>query len=148
MKQADLLNRLGSGVPWAALVAVLLLAGCAGAIEKVPVSGAITYDGEPVATGQIVFQSKAGGRTEVSIINEGKYSIPEQYGLTPGEYVVKITGDRPTGETAKTDSFVTADVSREIQEQFIPAKYNAASQLSVTIEPVAQATHDFSLSSR
>jgi hypothetical protein len=82
------------------------------------------------------------------IISDGKYSVPRDYGLPPGEYRVRITASRPTGKMAETNSFITEDTSKVIKDEFIPTKYNTASELTITIEPVAQATHDFPLTSQ
>lgn len=83
---------------------------------------------------------------QFGIIADGRYAIPKQYGLVPGKYIVRITASRPTGELAATDSFLTEDTSLEINEQFLPSKYNTASTLTVEIAGADQVTHDFALS--
>lgn len=121
--------------------------GCQEQVERVPVSGTVTFDGESVEDGQVAFEPLTGGRMEFGIISEGKYSIPKEFGLVPGEYLVRITAGRPTGELATPDAF-----SREVEssslmiyEPFIPAKYNSASKLKVEIEPVEHMQQDFAL---
>lgn len=84
---------------------------------------------------------------QFGVITEGKYAIPAEFGLVPGEYLVRVTASRSTGQKAETNAFVTAEDALEVNEQFIPPKYNSASQLVVTIEAAAEAKHDFALSS-
>lgn len=127
---------------------ILVNAGCGGGPTQVPVSGTVTFDGEPVQDGEIAFEPRGNGKMQFSVITAGKYSIPAKFGLTPGEYLVRITASRSTGQKAETDSFVTAGDSLDVNEQFLPPKYNSASQLSITIEPLAEAKHDFALTSK
>jgi hypothetical protein len=130
-----------------ALITVLFLIGCGTSPSQVAVQGTVTYDGDPVQNGQVAFEPRGEGKMQFGIVSNGNYSIPTEFGLVPGEYLVRITASRPTGKMAEADAFVRAADSLEINEQFIPAKYNTNSDLVVTIEPVAEATHDFSLSS-
>jgi len=138
-------HRLILGTVAAVTCYTAVLTGCDGRVSKVAVSGSVTYDGEPIADGQVAFEPRGEGRMEFGIITDGKYSIPQEFGLVPGTYLIRITGNRPTGQMAKLDSFVTDDRSREIFEQFLPAKYNAASQLEVEIPAESHVTQDFQL---
>ena len=130
------------------IVVVALSMGCQGQVTQVAVHGMVTFDNAPVEDGQVAFEPTAAGKMRYGIISGGKYSIPYESGLVPGEYRVRITAARPTNQKAETDSFVTAEDSLVINEQFIPTKYNVASELVVKIEPVAEVTHDFSLTSQ
>lgn len=130
------------------IVTLLLLAGCQNQVSQVAVQGLVTFDSEPVEDGQVAFEPINSGKMHFGIITNGKYSIPREYGLPPGEYRVRITASRPTGKLAQTTAFITDDLPREIKDEFIPAKYNTSSELTVTIRPVAQVTHDFVLTSK
>jgi hypothetical protein len=127
---------------------ILVNAGCGRGPTQVPVSGTVTFDGEPVQDGEIAFEPRGTGKMQFGVVTDGKYAIPAKFGLVPGDYVVRITASRSTGQKAEVDSFVTAEDSLEVNEQFLPPKYNSASQLSVTIEPTAEAKHDFALTSK
>lgn len=122
--------------------------GCQGQVTQVAVHGTVTFDKTPVEDGQVAFEPTAAGKMRYGIVSGGKYSIPYESGLVPGEYRVRITAARPTNQKAETDSFVTAEDSLVINEQFIPTKYNVASELVVKIEPISQVTQDFSLTSQ
>lgn len=128
-------------------VAVMLIVGCESGPGKVSVGGTITYDGEPVKDGQIAFEPRGAGKMQFGVVTDGKYAIPAEFGLVPGEYLVRITASRSTGQKAETNAFVTAEDSLEVNEQFLPPKYNSASELVVNIEPAAAAQHDFALTS-
>jgi len=128
------------------LLITLTLAACSSEPSKVAVSGTVTYDNQPVEDGQVAFEPVAGGKMQFGIIADGRYAIPKQYGLVPGEYIVRITASRPTGKLAETDAFLTEETSLEINEQFLPSKYNSASTLTVDIADADQVTHDFALS--
>ncbi len=123
------------------------LSGCQSAVSQVAVNGAVTFDSEPVEDGQVAFEPLSAGKMHFGVITNGKYSIPREYGLPPGQYRVRITASRSTGKLAQTNSFISEDMSREIKDEFIPAKYNTASELTITVEPVAEETHDFLLTS-
>jgi hypothetical protein len=128
--------------------AILAQGGCSRVPSQVPVSGTVTFDGTPIKDGEIAFEPRGAGKMQFSVITDGKYSIPVKFGLTPGDYIIRITASRSTGQKAQTDAFVTAADSLEINEQFLPPKFNSASELSIKIEPSAEAKHDFALTSK
>ena len=130
---------------WLCLVACL--AGCESKVERAAVFGAVSYDGEPVEDGQVAFEPLGAGEMEFAPITAGKYSLPAEYGLVPGEYIVRITGNRATGKSAQTDAFLQDADSLDIVVQFIPLKYNTSSQLKATIEPAVRVEKDFHLTS-
>jgi hypothetical protein len=129
-------------------VVLALCAGCSGAPETAVVSGSVTFDGDPVAEGQVAFEPQSGGRMAYAVISKGEYRTPKDRGVEPGTYLVRITASRPTGKLAEEDSFIRDEASAVVNEQFIPAKYNSASGLTVEIKPGASAVHDFELTSK
>jgi hypothetical protein len=133
-------------VAWGAALSVAV--GCGGAPETVDVSGKVTFDGEPVADGQIEFEPQGAGRMAFAAITAGQYATPRDRGVQPGNYLVRITASRPTGKKADADSFIRDEAAAAINEQFVPAKYNSASELQIEIEPAASAVHDFELKSK
>lgn len=82
------------------IVAILAIAGCGGPVgdgfkgERGQVSGAITLDGQPLATGcQVLFIADTGGYTAGGVIQDGgKYTLVYGggSGLPVGEYSVQI----------------------------------------------------------
>jgi hypothetical protein len=135
---------------WATLVIALIsvmVSGC-GRNGGYIVSGKVTLDGQPLSTGQVVFEPKGPGRMSVAQINEGSYSLPAGFGIQPGEYVVRITSERPTGEKFKPAVYSQDKMVMDVYEQFLPAKYNSQSALTATVSADGDPNHDFALSSK
>jgi hypothetical protein len=129
------------------LVLISLIAlGCnSGNAGRASVSGKVTFDGQPIATGQIVFEPAGSGRLGIAQIANGAYSMPPEQGPTPGKYTVRITADRPTGKTAAALASSGGQAPTQVYEQYIPAKYNERSELTVEIGAEPDAVHDFAL---
>ncbi|HMP08014.1 MAG TPA: hypothetical protein PJ982_16820 [Lacipirellulaceae bacterium] len=134
---------LTTRVVW--LAAAAALAGCQSRVDRVAVYGAVDYAGEPVADGQIAFEPKSVGKMEFAPITDGRYELPAEFGLVPGEYLVRIIGNRPTGKQAASDSFLQNADSLDIIDQYIPLKYNTGSQLTVEIPQERRVERNFSL---
>ena len=78
-----------------ALLAIgLVSVGCDGRPSRVPVSGKVTVNGEPLEVGSITFYAAAGGRPGGTSLGEGgSYSITMYElndGLPPGKYLVAV----------------------------------------------------------
>lgn len=124
---------------------------CAGCGKSpTTVQGTVTFDGQPVANGSIVFEPADGaGPTAGGQIVQGKYQLAD---VAPGDKIVRITAIRETGrqvdsglQTAGTATGPSAPGQAVDEvEQFIPAIYNQDSTL--TCEVVVGANqHDFDL---
>ncbi len=135
-----------SASSWSLLIALVAILGCNGSDSgRASISGKVTFDGEPVKMGQISFEPQGQGRIGIAQIIDGAYQMPPQQGPTPGKYTVRITADRPTGKPAQTPPPATGRPTGESYEQYIPAKYNERSELSVDIGAESNAIHDFAL---
>jgi hypothetical protein len=133
----------------AALLMAMLAAsavGCSKGSDRASVSGKVTFDGQPVASGQIAFEPRGTGRLGIAQIADGAYKMAAEQGPTPGEYVVRITANRPTG--AKTAGGRGGDAQVDVYEQFIPAKFNDRSELKVQIDDAAEVVRDFELTTK
>ncbi len=112
-----------------------------GGLETVPVSGRVTYQGKPLASGTITFspENKESGHAAWGNLDaEGRYSLTTikiNDGALPGEYRVAVVSFVPGTETA---------VSRG--KRAIPEKYSrhADSGLTATVGD-GSATLDFDL---
>jgi hypothetical protein len=126
-----------------ALCALIGVAGC-GATSSATVHGKVTLDGEPVATGSIVFLSAGSGSKAAAAIEQGVYAVSTQDKLAPGSYRVEISWRKPTGKkVASADPGIVIDETREA----VPAKYNTDSTLAVEIG-TGDVEKDFDLSSK
>jgi hypothetical protein len=118
----------------------ILIGGCNR--EKAPglgrVTGAVTMDGTPVVDAAIKFEPEGGvagtsvGRTDA----EGKYELyysRNHKGAARGEHVVRINTYREPSEEKP-----------QAQKETIPSKYNAKSELKVTVKGGSN-THNFEL---
>jgi len=80
-----------------AVFSALLVAGCG---DRGPVnyrvSGAVTYNGQPVPAGEVVFQPDASlgnkGPGSVVLIKDGRYETDDGKGVVGGPYIVRIAG--------------------------------------------------------
>ncbi|MEZ6077454.1 MAG: hypothetical protein R3C09_15470 [Pirellulaceae bacterium] len=111
--------------------------------KRYPLSGKVTFNGEPVDRGNISFlpmnpdsQRVAGGKIE-----DGAYSFEEEYGANAGQYKVEIRWQKKTGDTF-TDAFGNVD---DVRVEAIPAEFNTATTLTADIG--AGKTYDFDLES-
>ena len=130
-------DRRLSAFPALCVVAALIVAGCSGD-GLVASRGTVTYDGEPIAAGAISFHpldkgvAPQGGR-----IIAGRYQLRGR----PGRQRVEIVASRP-----KPDAVEITPGMKPL-EQFVPARYNAASTLEIDVTAAGPNVFDFELKS-
>ncbi len=113
-----------------------VLAGC-NFDNAVPMTGAVTYEGQPVKEGQIVFTDPSGDtKSGAGAIVDGSYNVT----VAPGNKTVRITAFRETGRMDRSNP----GVEKPEIEAYIPEKYNARSTLNITVES-SGGTRDFAL---
>lgn len=114
-----------------------LISGChSDGLDRVPVEGSVSFDGNPVEQGYITFKPQPGTSCPVVAgpIKDGKYRIAKKDGPVVGAYYVGIVASVPTGRTLKAP--MTGEESPEMK-QIIPDKYTGImgnSALTATIE--------------
>ena len=129
------------------LTAVAPLAGCGKASDRVLASGKVTYRGEPVANGEIRFDA-IGGTTQPAgaSIRDGQYQVVGKGGVPVGNHRVSITAFRPNPSASATPSGAGPLGGGGVPIQYLPAKYNTQSELTVTLESgETKKTLDFDL---
>jgi hypothetical protein len=135
---------------WCCLALVVVLVGCSRqdypGPKRFPLSGKVTYDGEPVDAGSISFLPLGGGEQRVSggPIEGGTYSVPEAQGANAGKHRVEIRWQKLTGKKSRDPQ------SGEIVEQRaegLPAKFHKDSELTAEVSE-KQTTFDFDLKSK
>jgi hypothetical protein len=138
----------GSGRLVIAWSLVLLLAGCFGSNysgpKQYPLSGEVTFDGQPIDVGSISFLPEGAGRPSGGVITDGKYDVPEEKGANAGKYRVEIHWLKRTGRQLRDpESGEMYDERREA----LPERFHAKTELTVEV-PLPEDRHDFNLKSR
>lgn len=120
------------------LAALLCFTGCGhdGPVTY-PVSGQVTFDGQPVAEGEIVFRAAGGAEASWGAkIKDGAYAFES----TAGAKRVEITAHRkidvppsPSGEGGVN------------YQMYLPEKYNAATELTAEVTADGANAFDFAL---
>lgn len=121
------------------LLAATMIVGCGGS-ELSEVTGTITYDGKAIENGSIAFTPADGnGPTAGSAIKDGKYTAQK---VPVGTAKVSIHGAKVTGKKMMYDDPKSQPVITSTE--FLPAKYNTATELQYEVKPGHQ-TKDFDL---
>lgn len=124
------------------IVGLMLLAGCGdGEPSRIPVTGTVTFDGEPVTEGTVTFFSRSTGVADGAPLNsEGRFEFAD--GLPAGEYVVSVAPPPPE-EVAGAPS---AAPPKEYPD--IPQKYRSdvTTDLKATVEEGSSEPLRFELS--
>ena len=111
----------------ASILTVTLALGCGDG--RIPISGTVTVQGEPVEEGAISFIPVSGeGAVEGAAITQGSYSTL----LTKGEKSVQINGRKKVGEKVYDPTMKDSPVL-PVMEEVVPKKYNRDSPLKATI---------------
>ena len=121
-------------------ICLLLLTGC-GRSSKAPatvkVEGTVTFDGEPLTQGSIVFDPADGkGGSSAGGIEHGKFQFESQL----GQKKVLISASRDTGKKDQYDEPIT--------ESYIPANYNSQTTLTADVKAGGENKFEFALKSK
>ena len=134
-------------LPTTILLACLAFApmGCGSSddLQRVVVSGRVTFKGQPVEFGQLRFKPESSTRGPVTIapVREGKYLADNQGGVPVGEHIVEILSYDMKAVNGKWPDGPGSNPPPQI----LPAKFNTQSQLTVSIDGTKAITHDFDL---
>jgi hypothetical protein len=130
----------------AMLVAIATVLGCGGGGASI--QGNVTFDGQPVEKGSIVFEPADGlGQVAGGTIENGKYHLDSKSQLTPGPMIVRITAARSTGKKVPAGPPAPDGTMVDEIKQYIPKVYNEQSQLTAQIESSSK-TQNFELQSQ
>ena len=100
------------------ILACGLLAGCGDSNPAVyPVTGTVSFNGEPLSTGTIVFIPKSGGASAQGQIGSGgKYTLTtftDGDGALPGTHTVMVSAMKDNGPEAPATALVPDKFSSE-----------------------------------
>lgn len=119
----------------------LLTSGCGGGMERIPHSGKVTLQSQPVEDGQIRFVPLAGVSAPLVVepIQKGIYNTTTSGGLPVGKFRVEIYAWNP-------DDPAPQGPGAPARRQLIPEKFNTRSTMEISVEPEQSATtKDFEL---
>ena len=116
--------------------------GCGSSSGRQAVTGVVTLDGKPLASGSIHFQPLPGLKAPSAgaPIENGRFSIPAAQGLLPGEYQVSIIGMQETGRMVQ-------DEQKGQVPELAPIRFREAGSLKAKVEPGKKAHFEFQLTS-
>lgn len=119
---------------------VFVASGCSKAktLEKMAISGEVTYNGEPLESGEISFKPAEDSKVPpaAAIISRGEYKAEGRAGIAAGTYRVEIraydAGDELPGIQRPPPMPGVIPMGRQ---NYLPEKFNTKSTLeTVTIE--------------
>lgn len=119
------------------LVLATVLCGCHRAPSKYSVGGEITWQGEPLAAGDVFFMGEDQVSSEAAKIENGKYRTKAR----PGRFTVMINS--PVRKRNPNPPGMRAD--EYYYENFIPPRYNEQTSLRVEVLPQDDNRFDFAL---
>ena len=120
------------------LVAVTVC-GCDGGPKLYPVSGAVTFDGAPLPAGDILLiPADPTLGAEPGTIKDGKYELKAR----AGNKRVSISASKILPGGAKGAG------GEPVPEEYVPAKYNSDSKLTIEVTSSGDNKFDFALESK
>jgi hypothetical protein len=107
-----------------------------------PVSGTVTFQGQPLDQGSIQFLPAAGqGTFSGGPIKDGQYKVPAKQGLEPGQYEVRISSKE--GGAPPSDE-LPGEVT-QVPKERIPAQFNSRTTLTAEIKEGIENKFDFTI---
>lgn len=133
-----------------AALTVAVSLGCGESANKhgrIPFSGTVTLDGEPLPKGYLIFEPKAGQPTQSGgMIENGTFNVPEKAGAAPGLYSVAIfsgSDPPPNNYSPGTPEYEAASM-RAPGEQ-VPPKFNINTTLTAEVKSGEENVFKFDL---
>jgi len=124
---------------------VVLAFGCQRTgVERVVLSGRLSYDGHPLEVGKILFVPDEESTASMTIADfkDGQYDTTLSDGVAVGNYRVEITAHR----AVDVDGHRPGPFSNAAP-QVLPAKYNTESELKLSVvSGQSRKVHNFELS--
>jgi hypothetical protein len=140
----DGFNRLRNGATLVVVAIVVATGGCGRDEGRLPLTGTVSWQGQRLEKGSIVFVPTAGHRGPKigAPIVDGGYEIEAKRGATPGAYRVEVRSD--TGEYPHSPTDARPQTRNGAPQLIIPPEYNTKSRLTVAVS-AEQTTFKFEL---
>jgi len=123
-------------------------AGCgpSNPLGRKAISGTVTLDSAPLASGSIEFTPLGGGVSSGAVIEAGKYQIPAESGLPPGKYRVSIV-DNPPAAPLPPGHMPGDDLPPQPKPR-VPPSWNQNSTHEIEVTQQGPNRFDFSISTK
>jgi hypothetical protein len=115
-------------------VAASLTIGCGSGGGAVKVAGDVSFRGQPVDQGEIIFTTTDGQQSIATPIQNGKYELQ----VPTGAHQVRITAYRPV--PGKVDRSNPGQET-PVVEMYIPDQYNARTTLEARVDSPTNELH-------
>jgi hypothetical protein len=124
-----------------------LAIGCSNNSDRQSISGTVTFEGQPLKKGVISFVPLAGTSSPTAGANivDGQFAIPAEGGAFVGSFLVTIKAFRPTGKKIRDPMW---DTMVDEYKQYLPSRYNSASEEEVNIQRGEANRFEFALASQ
>lgn len=121
----------------------ILTAGCRDTGPKLySVSGNVTFDGNPIETGEITFSPIGGaGRPDSGVISNGSYKLK----VTAGSKIIKISAVSNDPKLVGPPPPDMPPGGLNPPREYIPEKFNVQSELSAEVAAKNNQVFDFDL---
>lgn len=97
------------------------------------VSGLVTFNGKPIANGEIRFVPTVSGPVSGAPIIDGNYIVEHKGGVPLGKHTVRITAYTIDANDAALDEGDIAEIGGASEYQYLPPEFNEESRLTVEI---------------
>jgi len=137
----------------AALICVSLLAGCgrANALQRAPVDGYVSIDGQPLQSGSIRFipTENTKGPAAVANIDEGYFELPRESGPVIGKHRIEIEATNHLGFDLDDEQAYARTIAQgqQLARNPVPESFNRQSRLVIELSPEGQLDLNFRLTS-
>ena len=133
------------------LVLGVVVAGCGFETDSLPreaVSGTVTFKGQPLDVGSIMFRPIGGSVSTDGLIENGSYAISRDKGLVPGTYKVLVSA-RKGSEPKRAEGVAPGSEPRPKAKgptaDRIPPQYNTETTLTALVTAGGKNAFDFDL---
>jgi hypothetical protein len=109
------------------------IAGCQPRTNRLPVSGTITLNGQPLDGATIRFASVDGVKSaNGALVQDGRFQIPKAKGLLPGKYHVEINAPDNKAPQIMVSGGPGQPAARTAPER-VPAEFNINSKQTIEV---------------
>ena len=132
-------------IPFKLLATALVFVACVGCgrgLNKSAIKGTVKFKkGEVIDRGMIEFSpaDPKSGNQSGALISDGAYNIPQDKGLRPGKYIVRISA--PSGLLSGQGA--PGSGKMELPKERVSEIYNSKSKLEVEVKQESSQTFDF-----